>query len=237
MLNETLNNKLSMFDSLHLATLGVMVLIVSLLYVFRDKIKNERFEKIFRFSMGIFLLVFESLFHIWVLSRNAYGVDMLPLTGFCALTNLLTIFSLLSGKTKNFSYLIYYALTGALLSLVFIDTAYAIPHFRFFHYFFVHFGFFISSLYYFFTNRIDFKPKKVHTATLILFVYSMGVLAFDIALNKNWFFLIENPVSAISDGLGSPWYTILWVMTIALVTYLWYFLLRFIHNKKINIPL
>jgi len=235
MLNEQLNNKLSMFGSLHLTTLAVFILVIFVFYFNREKIKNEKFEKIFRITMGVFLLTFESLYHIWVLSRSAYTIDMIPLTGFCALTNLLTAITLLSGKTKFFNYLIYYALTGALFSLVFVDTTYGIPHFRYFHYFFVHFGFLLSSLYYFFINKIEINLKNMIKASSVLFVYTIVVLIFDIVLNKNWFYLIESPVKEISDAFGTPWYTILWILTIIIITCLWYLLFDFLKRKKINI--
>lgn len=234
MFNEDLNHKLEMFDGLHLGTLLLFLIIIVLFYIFREKIKNPRFEKVFRISLGSFLLVFEASYHIWVLSRDYYGLDMIPLTGFCALTNLFTALSLLTGKHKYFNYLIYYALTGALLSLVFIDTEYVFPHFRYFHYFFVHFGFLLASLYYYFINKIEFTKKNIHRASSSLFAYSMVVLIFDIILEKNWFYMLQNPVKEISDGLGAPWYTILWVLSITVVTYLWYLLLGWFKRVKIN---
>ena len=234
MLNEDLRDKLSMFDGLHLGTLGFFVVIISLLFIFRKKINNERFEKTFRILMGLFLLIFETSYHIWVLSRRSYSIDMIPLTGFCAMTNLLTIYALLSNKTKLFNYIIYYALTGALLSLVFIDLTYAIPHFRYFHYFFVHFGFLLSSLYYYATGHLEFNNKNLLKGSLCVFVYSLVVLVFDIILDKNWFYLIENPLKEISDSLGAPWYTILWIITIMVVTYLWYLLLKAFQKNKTN---
>lgn len=233
MFNEDLNNKLQMFDSLHLGTLTLFVIIVVLLFVFRNKFKSEKFENNFRIILGIYLLVFESTFHIWTISRSAYSIDMIPLTGFCAMTNLLTAYALLSNKTKLFNYIIYFALTGALLSLIFVDTTYVFPHFRFLHYFSVHFGFLLASLYYFAINKIEVNLKNLMKASTVLFIYSLVVLVFDIILDKNWFYLIENPLKEISDVLGSPWYTILWILTITIVTYLWYLLLKCL-NKKLN---
>src|SRR5690606_8618854 len=145
-----------------------------------------------------------------------------------------TALTLLSGKTKYFSYLIYFALTGAFFSLIFIDTKYAIPHFRYFHYFFVHFGFLLSSLYYFFINKIEINTKILFKAASILFCYSIVVLVFDIILDKNWFYLIENPVKEISDAIGRPWYTILWILTITFMIYLWYLLLSIIKKRKLD---
>lgn len=226
MLNENLNGKLEMFNFMHLFTLLVLISIIVLFYIFRNKISNDRFEKVFRIFMGFFLLTFESLFHIWIYSRGSYSLSMIPLTGFCALTNVVTIILLFTNKTKYFKYVIYYALTGALFSLVFVDTPFGFPHFRYFHYFFVHFGFLLTSLYYYFTNRIEVSRKSYIISTIILFIYTQIVLIFDVLLHENWFYLIENPIKEISDALGNPWYTILWMIFNISFNYLWYIIIK-----------
>lgn len=233
MFNEALNNQLEMFDSVHLTVLVIFTIIIILTFVFRNKLKSERSEKIFRISMGIFLLLTEVSYHIWIITKSAYQIDMLPLTGFCATTHLITVIALLTNKTKLFDYLIYYALTGAILSLVFVDTTFTFPHFRFLHYFFVHFGFLYASLYYYFTNRVDINIKKLHLSVLVVFIHALIILVFDLLLKRNWFYLIANPLKEISDALGLPWYTILWLLTIFALTYGWYGLLKL--GKKLCI--
>lgn len=225
MFNENLNNKLEMFDLVHILTLVVFVLIIILFFVFRKKISNDKFAKVFRIALGAFLLVFESSFHIWVLTRGGYGAGMIPLVGFCATVNLLTIIALLFNKIKMFNYLIYYALTGALFSLVFVDTSFTIPHFRFFHYFLVHFGFLLASLYYYFTKKIEVNWRNFLTAVIMLFVYNLVILALDLIFKQNWFYLIENPIPEISNALGAPLYTILWIITILGLLFLWFLIL------------
>ena len=226
MFNEQLNHQLSMFDSLHLATLCCLVIMTVLLFIFRNRFKSPKYERIFRISLGSFLLFMELSNHLWIISKQEYSLDMLPFTGFCAMTNMLTILALLFNKTKFFNYLIYYAITGSLLSLIFVDTEYGIPHFRYFHYFFVHYGFLVASLFYLFTNTLTINYRNMIKAAVVVFGYSLIILIFDVLLHKNWFYLLENPLKDISDGLGSPWYTILWIFTIIVATHLWYVLLR-----------
>lgn len=234
MFNEAYNNRLSMFDGLHLLTLLVIIILIGLLYVYRFNINNERFEKRFRIILGVFLFGFELGFHLWVLSLGSYALDMIPLTGFCALTNLATIIALLSNKKEWFNYIIYFALTGAFFALVFVDTTYGAPHFRYFHYFLVHTGFIIASLYYFFTGQLNINLKHLKTAMMYLLGYSVIVLVLDITLQKNWFYLLENPIKEISDTIGSPFYTVLWMLTIALLITLWFGLLKLLNRKLIK---
>lgn len=189
-------------------------------------------KKVFRVGLGSFLLIFETSYHIWILSRGGYTIGMLPLLGFCALTNLLTIIALLANKPKMFNYLIYYAIIGAFFSLIFIDTTWTFPHFRFFHYFLEHFGFLTASLYYYFTKKITIDFTHFKRAVIMLFVYNLGILVLDIIFQENWFFLLENPVTAISDALGAPFYTILWILFITLFMVFLYFLLGGFRRKK-----
>lgn len=231
MFDETLKGNLSMFSVLHLITLLVLVLVFLVIYRFKDKLSKPKNDRIFRITLGFGLLLFEGGFHLWVLSKGNYTYTMIPLTGFCALTNVLTIYALLTNKTKMFNYIIYYALTGALFALVFVDTDYGVPHFRYFHYFIVHYGFLLASLYYLITKRISVNIRYYLTSSLILFIYTMLVLFANLILKENWFYLFESPVKVISDVFGLPLYTILWILTIILLTYLWYILLKFITRK------
>ena len=233
MFDEGLNQSLSMFDFLHLITLTFIILMFIIIYIFKNKLSSTKNEKLFRIILGILLLVFELGFHVWIFSKGHYAIDMIPLTGFCAFTNLITVFVLLTNKPQLFNYIIYYALTGSMFALIFVDMSYRIPHFRYFHYFIVHSGFLLASFYYLITNRLTISFKNYFKASLYLFCYTIIVLIVNIILKKNWFYLFENPVKEISEAIGNPWYTILWILTIIILTYLWYLLLNLIKNKNL----
>ncbi len=234
MLNENLNHQLSMFDYQHLIVLSFFIIVIVLFYIFKDKISSKQFETRFRISLALFLLIFETLFHIWILSRGSYSLSMIPFTGYCAFVNLLTIITLLLNKPKWFNYLIYYALTGAFFSLVFVDMSFAFPHFRFFHYFLVHFGFLLASLYYYFTNKIEINYKNLFISTSFVFGYTIIILIVDLIFNQNWFYLFVNPVEEISAFFKVPWYTILWIIANIIFTLIWFSLLKVLYDKKIK---
>jgi hypothetical integral membrane protein (TIGR02206 family) len=202
--------------------------------MYKDTLSKPKNDRLFRYILGYSLLVFEIGYHLWVLLDGVYTYTMIPLTGFCAMTNLLTIYALLFNKHKLFNYIIYYAFTGALFALLFVDTTYGPPHFRYFHYFIVHFGFLLASLYYFVTNRIELIMKNLFIASISLFSYTLLVLIVDLILDENWFYLFESPVKEISDAFGRPWYTILWILSIILLTFMWYLLLKFIKKGNVS---
>ena len=215
-----------MFNRLHLLTLLALVFIFVIVYLNKNRLSKPKNDKVFRLTLGFLLLIFESGFHLWTLFKGEYTYQMIPLTGLCALTNVITIYALLFNKTKLFNYLIYYAMTGSMFALIFVDTTYGIPHFRYFHYFIVHYGFLLASLYYFITNRIQVTFKNYVIASIALFAYTMVILVADIILDVNWFYLFESPVKEISNFFGLPLYTILWIITIIILISGWYLLLK-----------
>lgn len=232
MFNEKYNNQLSMFDLQHLLTLLVMLVIVVLIFMFKNRFTgNRRNDKIFRYSLASFLLVFEVVFHIWTLVNKQYTIDMLPLIGFCAMCNVLTIYYLFTDNRKVANLTIYYACDGAFFSLVFVDISYGIPHFRYFHYFYVHFGFLLAGLYYYATNKLTLSSKNINRASLYLILYTLVLLVLDFVFDKNWFYLKQSPVVEISDFFGKL-YTPLWIVTIALLLRGWYYLLKVFERKK-----
>ncbi|MDX9690917.1 MAG: TIGR02206 family membrane protein [Acholeplasmataceae bacterium] len=235
MFNEVYNYQMSMFNLLHLLTLLGLLIIFIVVYRYKDTLIQPKYDKIFRHIIGYALLFFETGYHLWVLSRGTYQIDMIPLTGFCAMTNLLTVYALLFNKHKLFNYIIYYAFTGALFALIFVDTTYGFPHFRYFHYFIVHYGFLLASLYYFVTKRIELNIKNLFIASITLFLYTILVLMVNIVMDKNWFYLFESPVKEISDAFGRPWYTVLWILAIIILTSIWYLIMKFVQNRQRDI--
>jgi len=234
MFNESYNNSLEMFGGLHVLTLFFLLIVTIAVYQFRNVISKPKNQKIFLISLGLFLLVFESGFHLWTFFMNEYSYTMIPLTGFCAMTNLLTIFALLANKKRMFNIIVYYAFTGSLFALLFVDTTYGIPHFRYFHYFIVHYGFLLASLYFLFTKQLAITRKNLNLSTLILVVYTFVVFIFNLILKENWFYLFESPVKEISDFFGLPLYSVLWVITIFLLMNIWYYMITSICKFKLH---
>ncbi len=235
MFNERFNNGLEMFNGLHMITLLFLIAITLVVFYYRDFLVKSKNDRVFRYSLASLLLIFELGYHIWVLTKNEYSYTMIPLTGFCAMTNVLTIYALFFNKTKMFNILIYYAMTGSLFALLFVDTSYGIPHFRYFHYFIVHYGFLLASFYYAFTKKIEINRRNINIASIYLIIYTIIVLVVDLIVGENWFYFLESPVKEISDFFGSPWYTILWIITIYALLNVWYYLLRGITSYSIKV--
>lgn len=224
-----------MFNLQHIITLTVLGIILTLIIIFSKKIKDDSKEdKIVRYVVATSLLLFEIGYYIFWISKGRTDLEMIPFTGFCATTNILTITYLYTNNKKLANITIYYALTGSFFSLIFVSISNSFPHFRFIHYFHNHFMFMAVAVYCYIVGKIQITRKNFNRSALYLVIYSVIILIFDTILKENWFFFRESPIKEISDFLGPILYPPLWMVTIYILINGWYFLFKFIDSKRIN---
>ena len=226
MFNEKYSTGLEMFSLTHLIVIAVCCVVMVCTIVFRRRFASPKADKTFRFALGSLLLIFEAVFHIWTAASGGYSWDMFPPFGLCAMTNLLTIIALFTDNHKIIETTLYWGLCGAFFSIIFVDITYMPPHFRFFHYFLVHFGFALGGLYFVITGKIRPSRKGVNRSCMILLVYSLVVYAFDLIFDKNWLYMRAPAISGLPGFLSGFLYTVLWMLLIAGMINLWYGILK-----------
>lgn len=226
MFNEKYAAGLEMFSAAHLLVLAVCIALLTLTILFRKRLASPRADKIFRYTLGSLLLVFETTFHIWTALSGGYSWGMFPPFGLCAITNLLTIIALFTDNRKIAGITLYWGLTGAFFSLIFVDITYMPPHFRFFHYFFVHFGFALGGLYFVLTGKLQPTRQGVNRSCLVLAIHSLIIYALDLIFKENWLYMTEPAVSGLPGFLSGPLYTVLWMVLIAGMINMWYGLIK-----------
>ncbi len=230
MFDEKYNQDLSVFNTLHLITLAVLMTILVLFIVFKNYFKDSKREMIFRYSLASLMVLAEGGFHVWTIFNGGYGWDMIPFTGFCATTNLLTVIALYTDNKKVASVSIYYSIVGAFFALLFVDITYGPPHFRFFSFFIIHFGFLLANIHFYIQDKIYINKKYLTIAMVAMSSQSIILIILDLLFQKNWFYFMESPVKAVSDFFGQPWYAILWFATIVLMVFGIYGLLKSIRK-------
>lgn len=226
MFNEKYSTGLEMFSAPHLIILAVCALVLVCTILFRKRLAAPKADKIFRYTLGGVLLTMETIFHIWTAVSGDYSWDMFPPFGLCAMTNLLTILALFTDNRKIVEVTLYWGLCGAFFSLIFVDITYMPPHFRFFHYFLVHFGFALGGLYFVITRKLRPTRKGVNRSCLILLVHSLILYPLDLLFHKNWLYMAEPAISGLPEVLSGPLYTGLWILLIAGMINLWYGVLK-----------
>lgn len=226
MFNEKYSTGLEMFSIPHFIVIAVCIVLLVCTVVFRKRFASPKADKIFRFALGGLLFTFETVFHIWTAVSGGYSWDMFPPFGLCAITNLLTIIALFTNNRKIVEITLYWGLCGAFFSIIFVDITYMPPHFRFFHYFLVHFGFALGGLYFVITGKICPTRKGVNRSCLILLVHSLVIYVLDTIFDKNWLYMKAPAISGLPDFLSGPLYTVLWMLLIAGMINLWYGILK-----------
>lgn len=226
MFNERYATGLTMFSATHFIVIAVCIVLLAATVCLRKYFASPKADKIFRLTLGSFLLVFETTFHIWTAVRGGYSWNMFPPFGLCALTNLLTMIALFTDNRKIVSVCIYWALCGAFFSIIFVDISYMPPHFRFFHYFLVHFGFALGCLYYVITGKIRPTRKDVNRSSIILLTHSLVIYVLDVIFEQNWLYMREPAIPELSKVISGPLYTIGWILLIAGMIQMWYGLLK-----------
>ncbi|MGM9665498.1 MAG: TIGR02206 family membrane protein [Eubacteriales bacterium] len=226
MFNEKYSTGLEMFSVTHLIVIAVCIVLLACTVIFRKRFASPKADKVFRFTLASILLIFEITFHIWTAVSGGYSWNMFPLFGLCATTNLLTIIALFTNNRKIVETTVYWGLCGAFFSLIFVDITYMPPHFRFFHYFLVHFGFALGGLYFVITGKIRPTRKGVNRSCIILLAHSLLIYVLDLIFDKNWLYMREPAIDGLPDFLSGPLYTVLWILLIAGMINMWYGILK-----------
>ncbi|WP_042456584.1 YwaF family protein [Neobacillus dielmonensis] len=187
--------RFEMFSVSHIVMIALLLIGSTLLLLRREKLKPIEWAK-FEFWLAVFLIVFEAVYHIWMLWNHNWLVShSLPLE-LCNISWILTILLLFTKKKIFYEILLFTALLGASQAVFTPVLHYDFPHFRFFHFFLTHLIIIWVSL--FFTWVKGYRPTI--WSIVKLFVFLNVLLPFILLINKwvngNYMFLSHKPASA-----------------------------------------
>lgn len=195
--------------------------------------ENSKADKRIRITIAISLIVFEVTYYYYFLVMEKYReLDIIPFTVFCAMTNILTVYYLLTNNKKMANIVFYYGLTGSVLAILFVNITSVPPHFRFMHYFYNHFMFMLVAIYGFVIGRVKIERKVFNKAVKYLVIYALLLLVVNYSLDQNFFYFKESPLKGISDFLGPVLYPICWMAAIYLLLNIRYFLFKYLSKFK-----
>jgi hypothetical integral membrane protein (TIGR02206 family) len=184
-----------LFGWLHILILALAIGSLVGMYHLRESLKLPMVGRVFRYSVATLIVVLETVFQVWMASRNGFQwADFVPL-GLCAMMEWITVVALVFDLAGVVKVVIPWAFVGSSLSFIVVNmgTSYTFPHFRFFHYFGIHFLFLIGNLYYLFAERFRYTYRDLVRSTIWLGGVSLVILAIDLVTNQNFMFLVEWP--------------------------------------------
>jgi hypothetical integral membrane protein (TIGR02206 family) len=227
--DEKYRHPFHLFGWLHILVLATAIAAIVTMYRFRGVLKRPTPGRIFRYSVASLLVVFETTFQIWMAKENGFNwVDATPL-GLCAMMEWITVVALVLDLKNVIKVVLPWAFVGASLSFVVVNMGvdYTIPHFRFFHYFGIHFLFLAGNLYYLFTERFTYRYKDLLRSTAWLAGVSAVVLAFDRITDQNFMFLVKWPdeLDFVNNVFVFPLNTLMLVLSAFLLFNVFYALI------------
>ncbi len=231
--DEKYRQPFHLFGWLHITVLVLAIGTVLGLYRLRGWLKRPAVGRTFRYTVAALLVALETTFQLWIARENGFNwVDFAPL-GLCAMMEWITVTALVFDLSGVVKVVLPWAFVGCSLSFIVVnmDPDYTLPHFRFFHYFGIHFLFLIGNVYYLFTGRVEYRYKDLLRSTYWLAGVSLVVLAFDLVVNQNFMFLRQWPdaLNFVNNVFVFPLNTIMLMVSAFLIfnVFYWMFVKHF----------
>ena len=193
--DERYAHEFELFGWLHIVILAVAIGSLVGMYHLRQLLKLPAVGRTFRYAVAALILVSETVFQVWMASRNGFRwAEFVPL-GLCAMMEWITVVALIFDLGSVIRVVLPWAFVGAFLSFFVVNMGipYTFPHFRFFHYFGIHWLFIVGNLYYLFAERFSYRYRDLLKSTAWLAGVSLVILIIDLAMNQNFMFLVEWP--------------------------------------------
>jgi|GEM_PF-4637008 len=210
------NTGFEMFGIWHFIGLLIYFFIpLFLILVFGDSLKNKSYEKYIRYAVVVFFFFFEIGILYWKGANLEGGfINSIPLH-ICSFTLFLSLYTLVTLNRKS-TELVFYLLTGSVLSIILPSTITStITNFRY-HAMFGNHGFHILTVIYM-CKVHDIRLRRSSYISTIKFVLPIILIAYivNLTLGTEFIFLMEPPVkNVILDffyGISGYAYTAFWI--------------------------
>lgn len=235
-----------LFSTSHLAALITIIALNLIIFIFRERIRNERAVNYLRYILALILILQEISYNLW----HAYIGDWslgstLPLH-LCGISVVLSAAMLITKSYRIYEIVFFWGVGGASMALMTPDIGiYGFPHYRYFHFFISH-GFIVTACF-FATFVFEFKPnfRSLWRAVIALNIYTLLIAGVNFVTGGNYLYISSKPTSAsIMDFLGPwPWYiVVLELLGIILFLIIYspfglhnYFKMKGMREKSLNI--
>lgn len=223
------------FSTAHILSLITIAFLVYLIYILKDKLKDEKKEKIYSSIIGTILILHQISLYYWYIDNNKLSLrESLPLY-LCRLSLILCILMIFTKSRKIFDIVYFWGLGGASIALLFHDTSlFSFPHYIFIQFFVSHGTIVISVFFMMFVH--NYAPsltslKRTFRWTIIFFIITIPT---NYLINSNYSYLRCKPnFPFLSQISNNPFvYVSLFIASINLLFLLLY--LPFYKAKKLK---
>ena len=179
-----------LFSLQHLiATIVFLLIPVTLLLIFKEKIRNFKHESILRMSFGVFGLLLEFIQYGWyVFSGRVTDWRLVIATTLCGLAVYLGSIAMIT-LNKKISPVLYYLSYGAVFSFLFADISHGFDRFRFYGFFVLHGLIIFNTVYLRVIHGFKYdKQAFVRTCKIMLPVLIASIILNHI-FDMNFFYM------------------------------------------------
>jgi hypothetical integral membrane protein (TIGR02206 family) len=162
------------FTLAHFAPIIIAAIIIFLIYRFRDKIRESKCDKVFRYTMA-FMLIISELSYFWRLvgvpSLGANPVDHLPIT-VCGWVVVFCSFMVIGKSQTLFDISYFWLFSGSIFALLTptVITYTGITRFRYYQFWVEHTFGYISIFYMIFVHKMRPNVKSIFKSYVALFI-------------------------------------------------------------------
>ena len=197
-----------MFSTAHIVAVLIGGMLISCLFFMRRKWHYIEGYKQIEKSYALSLFIMEILYQTWLWKTNRWDMSYsLPLE-LCSISVILAIVLLWTESKYLYDFVFYAGMGGALQAIMTPDIELGFPHFRYFHFFYTHFGIIFTACY--FTWYKGYLPtfKGIMKTLLLLNLLLPIVFMMNGLFDGNYMFLRAKPSGgSLLDYLGPyPWY-------------------------------
>lgn len=219
-----------MWDLIHLVTIALIIILYSLIFISRDKLRPYR--KQIRFTVGITIILSRISLDVWYVMTGTWNVQhSLPIE-LCSIASLAVGIMLLTKNRFLFETFYFIGIAGAIQAIVTPDLLFGFPQFRFLQFFIDHFLLILGPLLMIWLY--DYTITKTSLLKAFITINGLALLIFiiNLIIDANYMFLMHKPTSAsLLDLLGPYPYYLLALEGIAIIIFFILYL-PFIYKRK-----
>src|SRR5690625_2584765 len=185
------NIQFHMWDSSHLLTIFIIVVLLILIFTLRKRLTP--FRRPIRLIIGVLLILSRLSLDLWYITTDQWTAQSsLPLE-LCSIASLLAGIMLLTKSRFLFEVLYFIAISGAVMAIVTPDLYFGFPKYRYIQFFFVHFLLIISLLLMIWLYHYQITWRSVLTS--FLFLHGLAALVYIVnhLISATYVFLSEKP--------------------------------------------
>lgn len=184
----------SMFGPIHISLLVLLIVLIFLMYLFRDKLKKLKINKYLPKVFATILLLNMLIYYMGMLCTNTLDLkNNFPLH-ICFLANFALIYILYSNNKKLFSIAYYFAFLGPIPAIIWCNLHYAFDTYVFYQFIICHQGLLLIDLYMLFVLDYKVDKKDLKYAGIILIIYLIIIGFINYIFKTNYLLLNSLPV-------------------------------------------